>query len=417
MRFSPFSGAPSAVACFLAAIAGQGLAQPESKLEPSAPADRGRLSSFLEARAIVERRRETIDAEISASGPYSAALVHELNALALLYREIGEDDLAAQSLEHALQIVRANSGLFSLDQVPLIEQLIAAERARGNGAAVAELERQLLALAYRHPTDLRSAGILRRAADRQIELFGLYVDRALPPQVTVNIGFADMGARRPLPPDVVFMRRAQRYYFDAIDVLHRTGSFDYEALKELETKLLYTYHLERTHGERDLERLEAIARVGRQTYERLIAYATIGDVPLEERARALVGLADWQLLFSKNSTALELYREVYAMLADAGGHDALLAELFAPETPIALPTFASDHFVAPTTSDARYVELTFDISKYGKGRGMRVTDSKGESAEDAAREMIRKIARSRFRPMLVDGEPVRASSVVVRYGF
>lgn len=416
MRFSPPASAANAVACLLAAIAGEGFAQADARLEPSDSSARGRLSSFLEARALAERRRAAIEAEISANGPYSPALVDELNALAFLYREIGEEELAVQSLRQALQIVRANAGLFSLDQVPLMLQLIDGERTLGNAAAVAELESQLLGLAYRHPNDLRSADILRRAGDRQVELFQLYVDRALPPQITIEVG-PEMAGRRPLPPARSAAIGAEKLYLDAIAVLHRTGAFDHEALPELERKLVSTYYAERTQTGPDRGRIEAIERLGRQAYERLIAYAAAGSGTLEERARALVELGDWELVFTKNATALDRYREAYAMLADAGGHDALLAELFTPDTPIALPTFVPNRFVPPSTSDARYVELEFDISKYGKTRAIHVTDLNGDEAEQAAQAMIRTIARRRFRPMLVDGEPMRASSVVVRYGF
>ncbi|HEX6992744.1 MAG TPA: hypothetical protein VF339_01215, partial [Gammaproteobacteria bacterium] len=303
MRFSPLAGATCPVACLLAAFAGEGFAQPESALEPSGSATR-RLSSFLESRDLAERRREAIENEVSVNGPYSAALIDELNALAFLYREIGENDLAVQSLEQALQIVRANSGLFSLDQVPLIEQLLDAELARGNGAAVQGLEGRLIELAYRHPTDLRSADILRSAGDRQLEVFGLYLDGALPPEVTISVDFAGMGTRRPPPRGRSSVFRAQRYYLDAIGVLLRSGPIGHDALRELETKLLHTYYLELTEADPDRLRIDLLAKLGKQAHERLISYATWNGT-LEDRARALVGLADWELLFSRNGTALE----------------------------------------------------------------------------------------------------------------
>jgi len=415
MRLSPSAGAACAAACLLAAIAANGFAQPE--LEPTASAFPDRLSVFLENRALAEQRIAAIRDEEAANGPYSPALIDQLKSLALLYLEIGDSHLAAESFRKALQIERANFGLFSLDQVPLIEQLIEAERARGNLAAAAELERRLLALAYHHPEDLRSAEILREAGDRQLALYDLYVERKLPPEININLGFAGPSARNRPPPGRFAVLRAQQHYFDAIGVLLRTGSYGHDALPELERKLLHTYYLELTESGPESLRVDRLSTLGRQAHERLIAYEALNEGTLEDIARAHTALADWKLLFSHNGAALDHYRQVYAILVDAEGHEALLGELFAPESPIMLPTFVQSPLVAAHSGDERYVEVAFVLSRYGKSRAVEVIGTSGAPDKDAVKAVTRLISRSRFRPIFRNGEPASAAPVVVRYRF
>lgn len=106
------------------------------------------------------------------------------------------------------------------------------------------------------------------------------------------------------------------------------------------------------------------------------------------------------------------------MLAGHAEHEALLAELLTPATPVMIPAFVANPLAGSDAGNRHYVDVTFDISRYGKSRKIHVIrTSSGKAAEDAARDVVSLIGRSRFRPIFQDGEPRRASSVVVRYGF
>src|SRR6185503_16238286 len=78
-----------------------------------------------------DRELEQIQEILSRDGPYSIDLLGPLSRLGLIYQE-GEDyALALVTLERAQHIVRINKGLHSMEQVPLVRQLIAVEEARG----------------------------------------------------------------------------------------------------------------------------------------------------------------------------------------------------------------------------------------------------------------------------------------------
>src|SRR5690606_1720281 len=67
-----------------------------------------------------------------AGGPYETRLSEELLALGSLYQRAGEHEKALGIFERASHINRVNGGLFSLEQIPIIEKTIETYLARGD---------------------------------------------------------------------------------------------------------------------------------------------------------------------------------------------------------------------------------------------------------------------------------------------
>src|SRR5262245_37984520 len=106
---------------------------------------------------------EHIEQIQSRDGPYSAALLEDLKQLIVLYRENDSPSLALVTIERALQVVRANSGLYSLEQVPLLWQRIESEEALDNHAEAWDVEQELLALVRRYPDDVQAVPVDRKS--------------------------------------------------------------------------------------------------------------------------------------------------------------------------------------------------------------------------------------------------------------
>ena len=101
-----------------------------------------------------QRIIERIEQEERANGPYSEGLIGPLSDLALLYQDRGDHDLAVAVIHRVRQVVRATEGLHSLEQIPLLQQLIANEEAIGRVETAWELEQDLLTLARRQQVSL-----------------------------------------------------------------------------------------------------------------------------------------------------------------------------------------------------------------------------------------------------------------------
>jgi hypothetical protein len=417
-----------------------------------------------------------IDEIRSRGGPHSPELLEPLTSLGVLYRESREPVLALASLEEALQILRINRGLYTLEQVPLLKQIIRLEDERGNAKGAWDREQVLLALLRRHPTALETVPVLHELADARMAVLREFLNNERPPEVLLGCFYEEWpgieggncraGSRKTVVQGM--FAEAQRTYADAIAVLLYHGLYGSPELRELELDLLRGVDLLRSlygdgrsgaplvpahlaassiepwrsriapiaaleewHAQAAVDRLplEAESRNaaakhvrlmstyhrGRQSLRRLYEYASASDEPLLEQAEAIVQLADWDLLYSRNGRAVDTYASVYAMLAGDDGASATIERLFAPSTPVVLPAFQPNPLVNDDPRPATgHVDVAFEITRYGRSRAIAVRDATNASADAVAR-LVEVINRSRFRPRLTDGEFAAATPVLLRY--
>lgn len=449
-------------------------------------------AQVLDVPAFDERQRQILaklDEIQSRDGPYSPALLDELKGLILLYRETQEHVFAVVAIDRALQVVRANSGLYSLEQVPLLWQRIASEEAIGNDAEVWDLEQELLTLARRHPDSLEAVPVLHDMADRQKDVLRRVVDlHETPPQViygcyykewpNVDAGNCHSGSRKTVVQGM--LAETDRNYADAIAILLRNEAYASDELRALEMELVRGAELIRDEYEergnrgntgsrmndgvpvplvpwsRSAEliepwrsRMEPVMALadwelpydsagtpeedfleqleprdsrfrdpyyrGRQSLRRLYAYEVVASSPVLERASAIVQLADWDLVYSNNAVATEGYVLALRMLEEAGTSDASIAQFFAPDLPIVLPSFEPSRLARDETRAATgHVDVAFEITRYGRARDVEIRAAahvtKGEQAD-----LVSLLKSSRFRPRLTGGVFAAASPVVVRY--
>lgn len=365
--------------------------------------------------ATADAKSEIADKILEAQqqgGPYSAELIDPLTVLSLLYVEDGQHALAVGAIDQALQVMRANYGLRSLEQAPLLRQRIISEESRGNFAEAWELEQDLLTLAGRNLDDSRSASIFHELGDKRMELRDRFLAGEWPPQVVLGCyyegsqspmndsrnclaGSRDGAARR-------MLYDAQRNYLKAVKVLVGQQAYSSSLLYELEAKFLrnsYTY--------RGYEN-------GRQSLRRSLSYDVANAAPMTTRIDKLLQLADWDLLFDHRPPALELYAQIHAFLQQQPATPESIEQVFSPVVPIALPAFASNPF-APELAEAStgYVDVAFDITQFGTTRRVDVLDTRNAS-DDAQDRLVSWIVQTHFRPQVKDGRFSKATRVVAR---
>jgi tetratricopeptide (TPR) repeat protein len=325
-----------------------------------------------------QRIFDAIAAAESSDGQRSVELIGPYTELAMLYLEARDYDLALAAMAQALHVVRVNFGLYSLEQAPLLRLSGRIEEARGDPAAAWTLEQEVLALARRNPNELDTIPILRELADRRGGFFGM------------------------------------QYRAEAINVLLRNELYTSDELRTLEMELVrdsLPYGPSRT-----LVRGRAY-EIGRDSLRRLAAYSNVRAEPLLARVDALVAIADWDLLFKEKGSALEIYEEAYALLKQNGVEQSAIDRIFAPTIPIALPAFRWHPLYSsePTADSTGYVEVAFEIGKYGVASGVEVLDTSTSSNETVERNFVNWVRDSRFRPRVVGDKIARNAPVVARY--
>jgi tetratricopeptide (TPR) repeat protein len=383
--------------------------------EDATPAPFESSSRSAEIAALREWRETTaalqaaIEREQSRNGPRSRGLIELYMSLGLAQQEHGEQESAVEAFRHALDVKRANDGLYNLEQAPMIVRMQASESARGNLDAAAELETALLRLAQANPLDARSGEIWHHHGDLQMAAYERYLagERSVP-TVTLHFG-GPMGADAGLTFGSFAgpLALARSSYSAAIRNILGRGDIASEELVELEHDLIRSYYLEAESiraGERYGD-LDGLLALGEQSYQRLLGYAGRNGATPFELASTLVEIADWRLVFAHNGEAVELYDKAYRMLADARVPEAAIRELFPTDRPALLPAFRASPFESgDAPAQGSYVDLAFELSKYGVTKRIRVTGGSG-AGDRVEKDAVSIVARNRFRPPPEAGGP------------
>jgi hypothetical protein len=418
---------------------------------------------------------EEIERIQARDGLHSLAVLEPLAGLILLYLEDGSEAEAVAAMDRAIQILRINRGLHSLDQAPLIRQLIDIEERRGNHAAAWNLEQDLLDLLRRHPHDLRAVPFLRGIADARLAVLDAFLAGENPPQVAIGCfyresansssGTCASGSTRTVVHGL--LDEAQWHYSEAIAVMLRNEAYTDDELRGLELNLLRVVarlrpldsdprqsHLTLVPSFAPPDSYEpwrtrsmAIAQLakwtpssslsaassdadaldekhagfknsyyrGRQILRRLYAYAAARPAAHVERAAAITLLADWELMYSHRSQAMERYERAHALLEEHGAPTAAVDGLFAPATPVVLPAFEPNPLARDETRQpVGHVDVGFEINRSGRARHIAIVGS--ENATEAALERLeRLIASSAFRPRVTDEGFAESVPIRLRY--
>ena len=416
-----------------------------------------------------DRGLEQIQEILSRDGPYSIDLLGPLSRLGLIYQE-GEDyALALVTLERAQHIVRINKGLHSMEQVPLVRQLIALKKRAVITKAPGTASR--LADAAAAPS--------RRRADRARCCARSPTSRwrCSPPSSPANgrprsfsaastssgrrseMAVATAGSKSTVVQGM--LAEAQRTYLDAIAVMLRQGLYDSDDLRALELEVLRGVDLMRSRyykgptarpvpmAPRIPGRLElgAVAQphggrrsargMGASVSERAVAggrrrrprrhetsahHGSVSSRPAEpspplcvrrrelEFAAAASGRrrADGRLgspVFAQ-WPAIESYEVARAMLEQAGAAESSVEQLFAPPTPVVLPAFQPNPLARDETRAATgYIDVAFEITKYGRSRAVEILDA--ANATHAAKQDLRGPHQDQPVPAAADGRRIR----------
>jgi hypothetical protein len=302
------------------------------------------------------------------------------------------------------------------------------EKQLGDTSGAWDLEHELLALLRRHPDDLRTVPILHEIADEQMDVLRRYVAGEFPPEVVLGCFYSPQptspdancrgGSRRQVIQGMLL--EARRNYRDATNVLVHNSLYSSDELRDLEMELLRGADWVRALDAADWTTTQAAQGAGFNSYyhglqslRRLYAYDVASTGSFTNRIDAIIQLADWELLYSHNGTALEGYEFARALLTASGASQASIDQRFAPEAPVVLPAFEPNPLLAAESQATGYVDVAFEVTTYGRSR--RIDVRGGANASPAAKErVVHQIARSRFRPRLSDGE-FGTAPLVVRY--
>jgi hypothetical protein len=365
--------------------------------------------------------------EIQASeGINSPDLIDPLMSAGLIFREQGDIDLAVATFERARHLVRVNYGLSSFKEAPMVRQLVQIEEARGNAAAAWELEQELLGMIYRRPGPRPgAASMLREIADKRADLLERYSAGEFPPQMELGCYYSEPDAPDGSRPGnkscrsgssfrakLSLLNEAESYYYDVMDMVRFSEGRSSDQLPELDMAVLRARYAARNDYQTEGQGRVALFMI----HERHVKYSA----PLPVQMNALLQMADWDLLYAsgrqKNEAAFQAYEALYEQLRQQGLEQSFIDEIFSPSVPVMLPAFSPNPLVSgEVRGSSGYIDVTFEITKYGEGKAIEILDSTTNSASEARIRLRDLIKRSRFRPRMANGVFADPARVVVRY--
>lgn len=366
------------------------------------------------------------DSEVLA-GAWDNSLVEQLNSLGSLQQQQGDHLGAIETHERAIHVQRINSGLHTIDQTPMVEQMIDSYIAMGDWTQVDVYQNYLFYIQRKFygNNDPRLIPALGELANWHTRAFTMRQGESLAMRLSSAQMLFKAAARMAemhFGPDderyVEYLRGVARSaYLVALnqDLLRDLARAQFRAPQETLRDMLYWHFPIVPTGFRAGE--DALLAIREYYLER--------GGEAEQLAEATAQVADWYLLFNRRSPARDMYLEAWEAVAEEANADELRRRLFGQVRQI--PVFAADDngwmienmgFMEDVEEvDYSHIDLRFDVTQWGEVRNIESVGELLPETESQQSRVRRDVRDSMFRPLLVDGENARSEGNLFRYRY
>ena len=360
-------------------------------------------------------------------GAWSKELTEELNALGLLQQQQGDHISAVETFNRAIHINRINSGLHTLEQVPLIEHMIDSFLALGDLEQADIYNSYLLYISLKSygRDDPRMIPVLERMADWNIQLYHVRYGESLSSRLVTAQTMYNVAARL---VSLHFGSGDDRF----INYLRGIANAAFLVAGNPD--------LAREIDRNDFRSTEQVLRDGLADgqFKKPAAFVAAEDVLIaiaeyyaakpgkeREQVMALADLGDWYLIFGTRRESEAKYLEAWQLAASLENGEELLQQVFGQVIPI--PTFIHDrpgnHLLEKNVSTVGgalsydYVDLVLDVTENGTVRNVRPAHNDGRTSEKQLDGVSRLVRQTYFRPLVINGERVRSTDHYFRYRY
>ena len=309
-------------------------------------------------------------------GETTPSAILPLVGLGASYHGLGDYTQAVNVLEEARAINRRNFGLLNEDQITILDHL---------ANSLIRMERYEDA----ERNKLTGLDIMERLHGDSLELL---------PAIYKHARWL-RGSNR--------FEEARNYYVQALRLIRKVDGSNSALLAESYRAIGNSYRDQKLPEGRGISAL-------RRGLEILRSQEHPNKL---EISRMLRNIGDWHAAFSTVGPTGNEYREAWALLDELEDGEALQYRFFYEPSYVLNINPSTRGLADPSHPDAvdGYVLVSFDITPAGKATNIAVVESVPQGFKDEA--TVLSISRSRFRPRLLEGEPVTAKGVTRRYTF
>jgi hypothetical protein len=362
-------------------------------------------------RTELESYRQAIRDLESVQGAYAGALPEQLLSLGISLQQAGEHAEAVKVLKRGVHLARINDGLYSPQQIALLQREIASHVALGQYDVADERQHYM----YRVQMRSMEKGLTRAQA---------FIDQAEWQYNAYQLNLEGPGYPR-------LMSMWDLYRLALNDIISREGDTSPTLLEPLEGMLLAQYLIglhpidqgsyggpEGLNAQQQANRFNAYRAQNYKKGQAVIQ--AMYDVQVanhgkntRESAAALVLLGDWNLWQGQRDTAMAAYQQAVTELVAAGTAQEDIDAFFAQ--PVALPNVRGARALPPAVEPGdNTLEVAFTVNETGKVSDMERVDD-NDVSNGLANRVMRKLRKTQFRPQLAMGEPVVTENVTRAY--
>jgi tetratricopeptide (TPR) repeat protein len=359
-----------------------------------------RAGDFLAAESSYLRVIELLE---TAGRLTSPRLARAHAGLALTYYDARRYDLAASSFERAVALSRRADGLFNETQLPLLDR---------QAIALTELgrtEEALLARRYALRLTERRHGAESLPYARQLELLARWYTRVgaydasratLRRCIDVIVALQGPQSTELIGPLTAAAENARRWLADP---QLREATADAERREMFHDPTMPTP---------PSLALATIAAEGQKALERAVAIVDAQpDASPQMAAGVQAQLGDWHQARQQPDKALPYYRKAWQIAGKAQDAAALRRTMFdAPLLLYYLVPDGWDRYARRPADEVDFINVEVELTVTAQGG---TTDARAapDLDQDLAAPVLRAAASARYRPRLVDGEPLATSGV------
>lgn len=363
--------------------------------------------------AIEERSMRNAIRDIESSqGAYAADLPEQMLSLGLALQQQDRHAEALSVFKRGVHLARINNGLYSAEQIPLLQGEIKSAAALGEYGHVDQLQEYLYRVQQRGlPVGEERANALIKQATWQFNAY--------------QLGLGESGAER-------LLSMWDLYRLAWSDLLTIEGENSPKLLPPLYGLLRTQYLISQYQAANDGTGNNFSSNYGSANANRFYSYRSqnyeLGQSVIlsiyniqrehrgessEEAAQALVSLGDWAMWHGKRADATATYQHALAELAlrdDAQPHEFTLLD-----QPVPLPDMKGLRNLPPSVSTEQgNILLEFGVDSRGRVIDLVRLDT-NEDMDATAIRLMRLLRGTKFRPRFEAGEPVVTDKLVRAY--
>lgn len=384
--------------------------------------------AYLQRLQDIDSYEQALEELEFQGGAWSAQIAEELTTLGSLLHQQGDYEESIEIFDRAVHVNRVNHGLYSPEQIPLVEKMVESHVALGQWKEADEQQQyafyvQNKAYGARDP---RMISVFENLARWNVTSFY----RGIDPDPTQRLFQTYLLYRAAADTvEAHFGQRDPRYIELLQDV---AGASD----------MMSRYALEGTNvgtaNNPDMRMLTNFAGAprgpqggssgGERALRRVIDFYSDEDRPDNQetrllRVQATANLGDWYLMRERRQAAMRAYEDAYEQLLAEENSAEVIQQVFGEI--VFLPTFSTfaeekkEAFNIGADSGARqgYVDMSFDVSQYGRATNFELL---AQEPPDLARVQMQVVSMMRahlVRPRIVEGRTVSSEGERYRFHF